>query len=508
MTTKAMVGALLLAMPWSLCACDGAADGDADTDVDVDVDSDADVDADTDADGDTDADADAEGDGGCDGGECEAACGDGACGSGEDCESCPADCGECPEGTLAGSVSQYGITWTFDREYPCGQFVTGDWWCVGPVVVSSVSPAPTGERNGSMVDPVGAQAYDARGGSYDGTKGVTFPLTLEPVHSLVSSVSHPETPECNQGGSDGWYTYDGVCQRGPISTQAVLTAVAEPLADGASFRPPYSGSEHKPLHPVSALCWDLLPDLPVPASAPSADGVLRHVERPWIDHLGSWTMQHGCATDNMYCYGREIGDVVAVVSQYVLLDTPEQQTLAHRLVQLGIDNYGVLQAGGGWDANGGHFNGRKWPIVFAGLMLGDPGMSSPGTDIGNEDLMTYYGTGGTALWGRDCDDCYFPNGCEYSGSCDHGAKDCRDPAGLVDGCSDYRNCCTSHTWVGTALAALILGARDDWGHDPFFDYVDRWMDGDVPGGGDTSSGFVDEMWSTYREALPTPGACP
>lgn len=42
-----------------------------------------------------------------------------------------------------------------------------------------------------------------------------------------------------------------------------------------------------------------------------------------------------------------------------------------------IDNYGVIQAGGGWGSDGGHFNGRKFPIVFAGAMLGDPAMTAP-----------------------------------------------------------------------------------------------------------------------------------
>ena len=33
-------------------------------------------------------------------------------------------------------VTQYGITWTFDRPVQAGQFVTGDWWVVGPVTVT------------------------------------------------------------------------------------------------------------------------------------------------------------------------------------------------------------------------------------------------------------------------------------------------------------------------------------------------------------------------------------
>jgi hypothetical protein len=108
---------------------------------------------------------------------------------------------------------------------------------------------------------------------------------------------------------------------------------------------------------------------------PPAAEVLRHVERPWIDHLDSWTMQHGCATHNMFCYGREIGNIVSTIAVYVLLDTPAQRELATRFIQLGIDNYGVVKSGGGWGSDGGHFNGRKWPIVFAGGMLNNAGMT-------------------------------------------------------------------------------------------------------------------------------------
>ena len=43
---------------------------------------------------------------------------------------------------MASEISQYGITWRFDRDYPVGQFITGDWWVVGPVVVREVTPAP------------------------------------------------------------------------------------------------------------------------------------------------------------------------------------------------------------------------------------------------------------------------------------------------------------------------------------------------------------------------------
>jgi hypothetical protein len=45
-------------------------------------------------------------------------------------------------GATRSSVTQYGITWTFDKAYEAGQFVTGDWWVVGPVQVVGIAPAP------------------------------------------------------------------------------------------------------------------------------------------------------------------------------------------------------------------------------------------------------------------------------------------------------------------------------------------------------------------------------
>ena len=43
---------------------------------------------------------------------------------------------------LKESVSQYGITWTFEKPARVGQFVNGDWYVVGPVTVKAIDPKP------------------------------------------------------------------------------------------------------------------------------------------------------------------------------------------------------------------------------------------------------------------------------------------------------------------------------------------------------------------------------
>jgi hypothetical protein len=46
-------------------------------------------------------------------------------------------------------ISQYGITWTFDKPVQCGQFITGDWWVIGPVKIIRITPEPGPVRTDS-----------------------------------------------------------------------------------------------------------------------------------------------------------------------------------------------------------------------------------------------------------------------------------------------------------------------------------------------------------------------
>ena len=70
--------------------------------------------------------------------------------------------------TTVSSLTKDGITWTFDKPVPAGQFVTGDYFVVGPVTVASISPAPTTSSpylNGSVLDlPAanGKSGFDSR----------------------------------------------------------------------------------------------------------------------------------------------------------------------------------------------------------------------------------------------------------------------------------------------------------------------------------------------------------
>ena len=48
-------------------------------------------------------------------------------------------------------ISQFGITWTFDKDYTVGQFTNGDYWVVGPVTIIKIQPASV-ELNGRTIN--------------------------------------------------------------------------------------------------------------------------------------------------------------------------------------------------------------------------------------------------------------------------------------------------------------------------------------------------------------------
>ena len=206
--------------------------------------------------------------------------------------------------------------------------------------------------------------------------------------------------------------------------------------------------------------------------------------------------------ENMPDYGREITNIVSDVSLLLLLDDRDglRETLLLRFVQKGIDYYGVVRSDSDlWVANGGHNSGRKWPILFAGLMLNHPGMMRVKASF-QEDQQTYYGEGfggRTVLWTITARN---PNARheEADPAAWETFGDRKGNNGLK--AEGYRKL-NGPTWVGQALAAHLTGMTGSWGHRAFFDYVDRWWREE-----EKANPFVTAMWKTYRAEARTMGA--
>jgi hypothetical protein len=422
--------------------------------------------------------------------------------------------------STASQLSQHGITWTFNQPTEFGQFANGDYWVSGPVTITAISPASilSGTRtlNGSMINPSprqgSTQGYDSSmyggyGPDFDAALNVARPngqalsavnpLIIQPGSSLVSTISLPEAGA-----------------RPQLKTAAILTVLATPAPVG-SFRPPYSGSDKTIRFNTSQLNRTRLAHLAPVAGTPGLSEVERYFERPWIDHVPNWMGGYHHPVDNMPDYGREIATEVGIGALMLNLDfTPqEKETLLIRYVQLGLDLYGVVVDGGedNWPPNGGHSSGRKWPIVFAGIMLKDNAMQHIGPGDGSgavmfgEDGQTFFVTQAdiNRTHSPDLRGCYLE---EYQatdlGLPEWGIVHSNDPS--VDNkawCAVYRECCTANAWAGFILAAHIMDAKDLWDHDALFDYQDRYMAREAPGDWTRCwDDFTETMWDTYRKS--------
>jgi len=477
---------------------------------------------------------------------------------------------------VAQEVSQYGITWKFDKPYPVGRFVNGDWWVKGPVTVLSVTPEPgpaksdeqsvelksrygnvgsvdnKDMRNGSMLvlgnegdnkkTPDFSHGFDSRSKAYKASLSVKFPCSLPVNRSLVSSIS---CIHYVNGKLQAEYVCDGLFLCGKyneqlLETAAILTCLdKEPPAD--AFRPPYAGIE-KPIFRVKDIRWDLLPKLPTPATTPDWDRYARMLQRPWLDNIDSWFYMSVVPCQNQPTYGREFLRITGVASLMMCLDVPNEkkEKVMIGLLQVGIDTSGLMKNGRIWMCtDGGHWQGRKWPILFASIMLNDEKLrdfpiwnldrpffghwkySNGGGDWKTpttyfcEDTDTYYGKGGDGQTVLGWSEFHFAplRPAEIYSLKASGTKD--DPKN-----DDPYRVQQASALPATALAALFMNAKAMWNHDAFFDYVDRVMNQDdnisctpfpkwlpQPPKGATYKPrcfdtFVDEMWAKYRDKAP------
>jgi len=449
----------------------------------------------------------------------------------------------------ASSITKDGITWTFSQPVPVGQFVTGDYYVVGPVTITAINPPPTTAspyENGSVVNlPTanGKSGFDSR--LNDGTDESWWfdaslrsypPITLKPGDALVSSISLAtihSLPEVMRASD---------MSASPVATVSVLTVLsAAPSAD--AFRPSYCDRSQTTYH-AGALQRNLLPSLtpPNPSSTPSLAQFETLYRRPWID---TNAFLFDAPAEYMPSYGQHIAFADSYASLLLMLNFPAAQkvNLTNYFVQYGIDLYGCLQAGYGWPAFGGHRSGRKLPVIFAGILLNDDGMKNASATYPNqfgEDMQTVYidkipggytqaWQGATVIYGGHYG--VTTDGTPVSGGL-YGPYEQLQPVNwpLINGNEQlgeaYRRCCTSVSWVGEALTVRLMNAENVWNYPAFFDYVDRWMTEDdtqavaeikAQTGFDYSAdwerqgqteywlqgefpqySFIDDMWKAYR----------
>lgn len=432
-------------------------------------------------------------------------------------------------------ISRHGIAWTIaDASVASsGTYANGDPWVVPTVpvtgiTITAISPASTQvsgrTQHGSMLNPMpntrdqsNPSAYDSelRYGAFNASLnvgrpggnaiGVGNPLVVPAGSSLMSSRTN-DTPD----------------SRPQLVDLAVLTVVASPPPAG-SFRPPYCGTDKTHAWNMSQIDYSKLQSLPRASVSdePSLATVSANLERVWNEQDTEYTGEYLRATNNGESYGRNLCYQLSPALLSLQLDytDEEKETLLIRVLQYGIDIYGVAVNGGVWYNNGGHAMGRKAVLGLTARVLGDDAMLAyldAGTHfIFQEDQQTWYieqadvGKYVVSTEARPRET-YLQ---EDVGLPEWGIN--HYTAEEYDGRNwdvVYRDNVLSSVMPGV-LVARLMGLRATWNWQPLFDYVDRGVEieqGRGPsniGGTNELQTFDNNFWNAFRyaEPLPEPG---
>lgn len=407
--------------------------------------------------------------------------------------------------TAATSVTSYGITWFFSEDRPVGQFANGDWWVVGPVTITGISPndtAPTDgvDIHGTMINPAfntsgtagwnALQGFDSRirDSSYQAGLNVAkrLPVTVAAGSSVLSSKSVLAA-------------VSGDNQQ--LDEIAILTVVSSAPAAG-TFRPPYIGTQKPLTWNKSQLLYSRLKKLAPVASTPTFAATEAQFARPMIAFGPSWTgrYMHPVQHDNPN-YGREIAHKLGAGMLLLNLNYTDAQkeTLLIRMVQRGIDLYGILNTGGGWWPDGGQNHGRKGFVVLAGAILNDSQILARVNGGFQEDGQHFYVSQADVTRAREAG--REPYTSAMIGMPEWGEKHsinaARDGSQWVINYRDINGVAN----MGAILAARIMGIESLWNHPATFDYIDRFYAieaANVSTSPNSIQPFVSNMWKAYR----------
>ncbi len=408
----------------------------------------------------------------------------------------------------ATAVSQYGITWMFDGDYSVGQFANGDYWVVGPVVITRITPDFDGSNNGWEVNPVVEGNHGFQKGCY---RNERFDAGLVPPLPYIATPGESIVKTTPSGG-------DRPC----LKTAAVLTVVGSiPPDNGASvFRPPYVGTD-KPYYSINDLRMEFLPSYAPVANAPSLDWVVERFKRVQLDHKGGDTGRALRPSDNMDDYApnnaKDSNDAVL----RLMLNDPiaDKMPALIAFIQGGIDAYHAVLNGQTWPAGGGYQPGHKLVLTFTAAMFDNEVMKNTvkKATFFNEDGGVYRSSvTGMALYG------FVPP--------DGSHKTQKDPYEYIDAPNGgYIFCCLALPWKGSVLAVHLMPAMQEIWDGPDWvelsEFVDRWVGfgrwylpdpynrhpewhGTDKNGGYRGSAFQEAMWNAYRDGDDVPPSQP
>jgi len=370
-------------------------------------------------------------------------------------------------------ISQFGVTWHFDKPYTYGTYANGDFWVVGPVRIIGTMPEFDGSNNGWEVNPVvnGPQGFQSgcSGDGFDASLVPPLPYVADPSDGILSIIK--TTPS-------------GIA-RPCIKTAAVLTVVPSvPEGGGAGlFRPPYVGTD-KPHYRVDDLRTDLLPGFAPVDDMPTLEKVREDFIKFRMDHKTGVLGRSLRPQDHMDDYQpANTGTQNAAVLRFMMNDPVADRVSAMiPFIQFGIDKIHMVYLGQTWPDGGGHQPGHRIVMAFAAVMLdlNEAKMVLSEANAFHDSRYFVVGRTGMSLWGTA--DYASERGYWTYIETQSGNRSIRDPYGCIDGGKApngaYQHIC-SQSYKGEMLATHLMPVlKEAWNPTAWAvtsSYADRWV---------------------------------
>ncbi len=389
------------------------------------------------------------------------------------------------------------ITFHFDREYECGQFLNGDWWLKaenGRVGIERITPdhLPGCESGGACRHgwEIASEVWDRQGLS-------SFADVYQArTQSLPAEIAVTDTPVSIMKGIDN--RMESGCDRDNCFLFAAVLTVVPVAPPPNAFRPAYAGPDARgaDYYTHCDIRYELLPSLPMEQALIGLDieDVSAFLSTPFLgqngrnnQRRGNMTLTQGflasastAGSVNGYHAARaqRLGDAVLrlMLSDFDPMTQPEHRLALVRLIQVGIDYSGIVR---NWHESD-RIKATASAIAIAAFLLGDPELAATGfVGFSEEDtvLDTPRASSGTGdvIWGyRGTEATYW-----RLVTTGDGDRWLGDPYGFVDSAAPYQNCCSSGSWRGEALALDLLRVPDTIGDidlGPYRRYMRRWWE--------------------------------
>lgn len=313
---------------------------------------------------------------------------------------------------VTGAISHDGVTFTLASDRPAGQYANGDWWVLGPVTITSITPASTiinGQRSdgsnytgraihGAMVNPgnrsfaVGGLVANNAGSPVQLTPGGT-PQAFIPqgfdalTGSIVYSATYNASFNVDPGrtGTPLQVTTGSVVkclsETIPANTSAlgrsapvrfVVLTVVDQIPVPGSIRPGMSRASKTSLVNVADFDLSVFQNLAPIAGAPSYEQALEYVSGTFNtfqpDSINSANMMPRIHPD----YGREVGNRIhaALLALHLSsFSSHQKRVLLTHLATFVDDIVSRAEEGGLGFGSGGGNQWKKPALAIAAAML-------------------------------------------------------------------------------------------------------------------------------------------